>query len=104
MRKALSYAAGPIRCQGNQILAEILQSAFQAAQKHEADALTHGLHSYAGRMHWAIAQTLIKELSAPNRKILDPFCGSGTVNVEAAIAGRSSIGADINPLALRIAQ
>jgi hypothetical protein len=35
--------------------------------------------------------------------VLDPFCGSGTVLVEALVAGRSAIGTDLNPLAVRLA-
>lgn len=29
--------------------------------------------------------------------IIDPFCGSGTVNIEAAVTGYKTIGSDINP-------
>lgn len=36
--------------------------------------------------------------------VLDPFCGSGTTIVAAAHAGRRSIGFDINPAAVAIAQ
>lgn len=36
--------------------------------------------------------------------VLDPFCGTGTVMLEANISGRSAIGADANPLAVLIAQ
>jgi hypothetical protein len=36
--------------------------------------------------------------------VLDPFCGSGTVLVEAMIAGRAAVGTDLNPLAVRLAQ
>jgi hypothetical protein len=37
-------------------------------------------------------------------RVLDPFCGSGTVLVEAMIAGRPAVGTDLNPLAVRLAQ
>ena len=30
-------------------------------------------------------------------KIIDPFCGSGTINAEAAIMGFSTVGSDLNP-------
>jgi hypothetical protein len=36
--------------------------------------------------------------------LLDPFCGSGTVLIEALVAGCQTFGLDINPLALRIAE
>jgi hypothetical protein len=35
--------------------------------------------------------------------VLDPFCGSGTVLVEARLALRSPVGVDANPLAVRLA-
>ena len=39
----------------------------------------------------------------PGGRVLDPFCGSGTVLVEALAAGRSAVGPDLNPLAVRLA-
>jgi 23S rRNA G2445 N2-methylase RlmL len=36
--------------------------------------------------------------------VLDPFCGSGTVLVEAILAGRRARGTDLNPLAVRLAR
>ncbi|MEM3661053.1 MAG: DNA methyltransferase [Thermoproteota archaeon] len=45
--------------------------------------LTHGLHEYPARMIPQIAQRLINRYSPEGGKILDPFCGSGTVLVEA---------------------
>jgi hypothetical protein len=35
--------------------------------------------------------------------VLDPFCGSGTVLVEAMVAGRRGRGVDLNPVAVRVA-
>jgi len=42
-----------------------------------ARALTHGFHSYAGRMHPFTARTAIARFSQPGQDVLDPFCGSG---------------------------
>ena len=67
-------------------------------------ALTHGFHSYAGRMHPSTARTAIAALSRPGQRILDPFCGSGTVLVEAMAAGRVAVGVDASPLAILIAR
>ncbi|RLG15985.1 hypothetical protein DRN63_04745 [Nanoarchaeota archaeon] len=36
--------------------------------------------------------------------ILDPFCGSGTVLVEAKLLGVNAVGSDINPLAILLAK
>ncbi len=69
------------------------------------DDLTHGFHAYPARMHPAIAQLLLRELAiAPRPTVLDPFCGSGTVAVEAMLAGWRSLGSDLDPLALRLAR
>ena len=69
-----------------------------------ARALTHGFHSYAGRMHPFTARTAIARFSQPGQDVLDPFCGSGTVLVEAMAAGRKAVGSDASPLAVIIAQ
>jgi hypothetical protein len=67
-------------------------------------ALTHGFHSYAGRMHPSTARGAILALSKPSQRVLDPFCGSGTVLVEAMAAGRTAVGIDASPLAVLIAK
>jgi len=55
-------------------------------------------------MHPLTARRLIEQLSAPGDVVLDPFCGSGTVVVEARLAGRRAIGVDANTLAVRLAR
>ncbi|NQT06925.1 MAG: hypothetical protein HQ575_05225 [Candidatus Omnitrophica bacterium] len=44
----------------------------------------------------------IKKYNLPNMLVLDPFCGSCVTNIEATKLGISSIGVDINPLAILI--
>jgi len=46
----------------------------------------------------------VTAFSPPGRRMLDPFCGSGTVLVEALIHGRHPLGIDLNPLAVRLAR
>lgn len=67
-------------------------------------AATHGLHGYPAMMIPQVAARLIEEHSAPGDVILDPFCGSGSVLVEAGLRGRSAWGIDLNPLAVLIAR
>ena len=69
-----------------------------------ARAHVHGFHSYPARMHPLTARRLVEAFSRPGDVVLDPFCGSGTVLVEARLAGRTAIGVDANPLAVRLAR
>ena len=61
--------------------------------------LTHGIHPYPARMIPQIASRLILRYSRQNDLIVDPFSGSGTVNLESMLNKRFSYGFDINPLA-----
>lgn len=69
-----------------------------------ARGLTHGFHSYAGRMHPSTAREGVARFSRAGQRVLDPFCGSGTVLVEAMAAGRVAEGVDASTLAILIAQ
>jgi len=71
----------------------------------DTQCLTHGFHPYTAKFIPQIPRRLI-EMYAPKSedKILDPFCGSGTALVEAKLAGRPSMGVDINPLAIMISK
>jgi len=64
----------------------------------------HGIHPYPARMIPQIANRLIRERSKEGATVLDPFCGSGSVLVEALLLKRNCIGVDINPLAVLIAK
>jgi len=64
------------------------------------DRATHDIHPYPARLLVNIpAFFLATSLSRPSELVLDPFCGSGTVLLEAMLAGRCATGADANPLA-----
>jgi DNA modification methylase len=62
----------------------------------------HGFHSYPARLHPETAGRLIEAFSPAGASVLDPFCGSGTVLVEALIRGRRGHGVDANPLAIEL--
>lgn len=96
-RRALSNLGGEVRARGEPELAAMLARAWERAASEPPDVLTHGFHSWPARMHWAIARTVIEAL-AP-RSIADPFCGGGTVLVEARVFGAKALGVDLNPLA-----
>jgi hypothetical protein len=55
------------------------------------------------RYREGFSPALITELGL-GRRILDPFCGSGSVMVGAAQQGRDSVGIDVNPLAVFVSQ
>ena len=65
---------------------------------------THGLHSYPAMMIPQVAGRLIEEYSSEGDVLFDPFCGSGSVQVEGRLKGRHSWGIDLNPLAVLIAR
>jgi hypothetical protein len=61
------------------------------------DCTFHQLAPYIGRVKTTIARHLVEEYTQAGQLILDPFCGSGVIPLEAAIQGRSVIAGDINP-------
>lgn len=70
------------------------------------DQLTHQIHPYPGKLLPNIAHFFSRasSLSKNDGAILDPFCGSGSVALEASIAGHKTYIADANPLALLISK
>lgn len=110
-RQALSNVGGRVEARGDAAFRVPLVAAMEAQGEGEHGAaglgltlgLTHGFHAYPARMHPAIARVLLRELSVgPGSEVLDPFCGSGTVAVEALVGGWRSLGSDLDPLALRL--
>lgn len=114
-RRAFTPARTPGRVErgGDATWARGLVDALQAPARDRAergigDSLTHGLHTYPARMHPAMARHLVQALlaGAPAEPgtLLDPFCGAGTVLVEARFAGARALGVDANPLAVLISR
>ncbi len=64
----------------------------------------HSLCSYLGCFPPRVPAKILKRCIAPGSLVLDPFCGSGTTLLEAALGGYRAIGFDLNPLAVAIAQ
>jgi SAM-dependent methyltransferase len=102
-RRAFSTLGGPVDIGGEAASARVLRKLLDVTPAAER-ALTHGFHSYAGRMHPAIARGAIAAFSDPGETVIDPFCGSGTVLVEAFAGGRAAIGVDASALAVAIAR
>jgi DNA modification methylase len=63
------------------------------------------MHAYPARLLPHIPHFVLRaELCDPGGLVLDPFCGSGTVLVEAILTGHRVAGADANPLARLITE
>ena len=63
----------------------------------------HPLHTVVTRICTLpprLAGYLIERFSAPGEVVFDPFCGKGTVALEACLSGREGIGSDISPEAV----
>ncbi len=59
---------------------------------------THGLFPYRGKFHPQLIKALINIIGIKNGDIiLDPMCGSGTTNIEAALMGLNSYAIDLSP-------
>jgi DNA modification methylase len=109
-RRALTNVGGDIDLGGDPAEAEELARALDVptpARTESSEAVTgrehvHGFHAYPARMHPLTASRLVSSFVPEGGVVLDPFCGSGTVLVEAMILGRSAIGTDLNPLAVAL--
>lgn len=68
---------------------------------NKAERYTHLIHSYPAKLLANIPYFFFATdtLCPTNGTVLDPFCGTGTVLLEAALSGRNALGADANPLA-----
>ena len=62
----------------------------------------HQLSPYIGKLKSVIAQDLILRYSKPGELVVDMFCGSGTVPLEAARLGRRVFASDISRYAVTL--
>jgi hypothetical protein len=59
---------------------------------------THGLFPYRGKFHPQLIKGLLNIIGVDkDETILDPMCGSGTANIEAALMGIHSYAIDVSP-------
>ena len=107
-RRSLSNVGGEVQTGGDAEAAAILAYALDVEPNMDeaADdrAHVHGFHAYPARAHPVTARRLIEELVPEGGTVLDPFCGSGTVLVEAMLANRATVGSDLNPIAVMLAR
>lgn len=62
------------------------------------------LHKYWSRKPWFVIDQYIQKYSKQNHLVLDPFCGSGIIGLQAVLANRNFIGYDLNPFAVFLAK
>ena len=107
-RRSLTNVGGEIDRGGDERASELLAHAVDVAPTSEADAPdrahVHGFHAYPARAHPVTARRLVDAFAPARGLVLDPFCGSGTILIEAMLAGRDAIGTDLNPLAVMLAR
>ena len=86
----------------------LVELAVDVRDGHRGEAhnyLTHGLHSYKGKFFPQLVRSLLNHAEAgPGSVVVDPFVGSGTTTLEAALLGATGVGIDRNPLAAVIAR
>ena len=64
----------------------------------------HGLHEYRGKFNPQMVRAVTNLLGLTvGDRVWDPFCGSGTVLLEARHQGFNALGVDLSPLAVAIA-
>lgn len=99
MRTTEGKAVLDVRTSGDAELAEGLVNAL--SHRERTERFTHGFHTYPAGLHPDGARVLIDMF--PGTSVGDPFCGGGTVLIEALAAGRRAEGIDLSPIAVRIA-
>jgi hypothetical protein len=111
-RRSLAHVGGEVETRGDADLAAVLARslavlpATPTAHEAERDARphVHGFHPYPARLHPSTAAHLVGALAPESGVVLDPFCGSGTVLVEARAAKREAWGFDLNPVAVALSK
>ena len=92
--------AGKPYLQGDRELSKRMADAL--ALKDRAERWTHGFHTYPAGLHPDTAQRLLNMFDG--ERVLDPFCGGGTVLVEARAAGRAAVGRDLSAVAINVSR
>lgn len=98
-REAGSAVAGDASLAGDKVLARTLEGALR--HRGRVERATHGFHTWPAGLHPDAARDLLAVAPGP---VLDPFCGGGTVLVEAMLAGREALGLDVGSVACLVAR
>ena len=102
----LTYFATVINGSGpEETIQSRLESAARLGKSRQATRYSvHGLHEYKGKFNPQVAKAILNIFGvSPGQRVIDPFCGSGTTLVECEHIGALGYGADLNPLAVFLA-
>src|SRR5258708_39792019 len=70
-----------------------------AGSSAKTETTLHQLSPYIGKIKSSMAASLIDQFTKPGQVVYDPFSGSGTVALEAWLAGRRVVANDLSPYA-----
>lgn len=103
-KRALVNVGGSVETAGDAAFAKRLAEAITVEAGERDATLTHPFHAYPARLHPDVARALIATIAPAGSTVLDPFCGSGTVLIEALVAGHRTLGRDLSPFAVELAR
>lgn len=92
-------ATNPAQIQYEDPQATTLDTSLWHGSFNGRESTIQQLSPYIGKMKSGMAKVLIDHYSDLGDVVLDPFCGSGVVPFQAALAGRSAWANDLNPYA-----
>ncbi len=72
--------------------------------KDQTPFVTHNLYRYPTKYIPEIPRWAIHKYTSPEGIVMDPFCGSGTTNLEASLEGHPNFGFDVNPFSVLLAR
>jgi len=78
-------------------IGKVVEECGKLIKKWPDNWFSHMAYPFKARMRPQTARSLINIVCPREGTILDPFCGSGTTNVEAYLLGLNSVGVDIVP-------
>lgn len=78
------------------------KSVWDFGRAGKANYSVHAMGEYPSKIRPIVIAKIVERFSEIGDTILDPFCGGGTVAVEAKIQGRNSISYDVVPKAVEL--
>ena len=100
----LAFSTGVITQSGEVSTWQNYLEADRASKRKNSTYATHGIHRYKGKFYPQLAKCLINMSAIGDGIVVDPFAGSGTVALEAALQGISSHAIEINPAGTAISR